>query len=332
MRIARLASLPILFFAFQFSAAVWAQEMVFPSQSEIDPDPANVAAWEKLAIRGQKLGKRVSDIIEERRNFDAAYANLEKTPALIQLKGDIERRITAINLEMGQFKRDLGNIRRKPNVTATQKNSPPIATQSQPNAPAPAPQYNAVSEALTKMQTDIDKYASELKASPSRIKGELNFDKLPDEADAFGTRKAAPKLGFPDPKSEESESMKNRLGFDDPGALNKNGAIPKPPEPQAVPLTKDALVIPERLRQDPDVKKLSEYQSQVPEASAAAAAARAKVEEERKKDPNSKELITLEMNARNAEDKVGTINLQLHYLTSEVKRKIDAETPAAKTP
>jgi hypothetical protein len=106
-------------------------------------------------------------------------------------------------------------------------------------------------------------------------------------------------------------------------------ATSAPAAVRAVPPTPSAsadLQIPKKMLNDPEVHMLNHYKQQAQDAHKAAAAAQATFEAEQKKDPHSNQLVVLQEQAKEAQDKAGTQDNMVKFQTGEVQKKIKFAT------
>lgn len=136
--------------------------------------------------------------------------------------------------------------------------------------------------------------------------------------DAFGTRKASPHMNLSDPSSGESDSVRKGLGFDTPGRVEGTSTIPANPAGREVP-DDPAKVLGER---DPDVLELKGYEAKERDSRTAADLAKRKYDEEKRRDPASANLTTLQYNAKSAEDKHDAIVNMVKVQTDKVKKRV----------
>jgi hypothetical protein len=73
---------------------------------------------------------------------------------------------------------------------------------------------------------------------------------------------------------------------------------------------------------DPEVRLLNRYKQRTQDAYNAAAVAQAKYEAEQKKNPQSNQLIMLQEQAKEAQEKAGSLDRMVTFQTGEVQRKI----------
>ena len=101
--------------------------------------------------------------------------------------------------------------------------------------------------------------------------------------------------------------------------------------PAPVPMNKAAaqtprapanIQIPASMANDPEVRLLNRYKGQTQDAYNEAAVAQAKYEAEQKKNPQSNQLIMLQEQAKEAQDKAGSLDRMVAFQTGEVQKKI----------
>jgi hypothetical protein len=116
-------------------------------------------------------------------------------------------------------------------------------------------------------------------------------------------------LGLPETKKDRSS-----VGFDN--TAPPAGGLSKPSTESTT------LIIPERLRRDPDVVKLRAYESQLGPLQAASAAARARYQTERARNPASPQLPMLRFHALDAQDRATAIRNTIKVQTEKVKEMV----------
>jgi hypothetical protein len=82
------------------------------------------------------------------------------------------------------------------------------------------------------------------------------------------------------------------------------------------------IQIPASMANDPEVRLLNRYKQQTQDAYKAAAAAQAKFEAEQKRNPQSSQLPVLQEQAKEAQDKAGSLDRMVTFQTGEVQKKI----------
>jgi tetratricopeptide (TPR) repeat protein len=92
------------------------------------------------------------------------------------------------------------------------------------------------------------------------------------------------------------------------------------------PRTPANIQIPASMANDPEVRLLNRYKQQTQDAYNAAAVAQAKYEAEQKKNPQSNQLIMLQEQAKEAQEKAGSLDRMVTFQTGEVQRKITFAT------
>lgn len=101
-----------------------------------------------------------------------------------------------------------------------------------------------------------------------------------------------------------------------PAPVPMNKAVAQTPRAPA------NIQIPASMANDPEVRLLNRYKQQTQDANTAAAAAQAKFEAEQKKNPQSNQLPVLQEQAREAQDKAGSLDRMVTFQTGEVQKKI----------
>jgi hypothetical protein len=86
------------------------------------------------------------------------------------------------------------------------------------------------------------------------------------------------------------------------------------------------IQIPPSMANDPEVRLLNRYKQRTQDAYNAAAVAQAKYEAEQKKNPQSNQLIMLQEQAKEAQEKAGSLDRMVTFQTGEVQRKITFAT------
>ena len=117
----------------------------------------------------------------------------------------------------------------------------------------------------------------------------------------------------------DGAKVESGCGFDTYGCASPipmNNAVLQTPRAPA------NIQIPASMANDPEVRLLNRYKQQTQDAYKAAAAAQAKFEAEQKRNPQSSQLPVLQEQAKEAQDKAGSLDRMVTFQTGEVQKKI----------